>query len=108
VHNYLDFLHYGQKFAINGRYLIPIAIPIALLLALAYRQFLINKHLTKSIAVIAVILVFLQGGGVLTYLVYSNKYWYWPNKTITAVNTQTQSIIKPLIIIKEPIATLKI
>ncbi len=103
VRNYADFLHVGQKIAINGRYLFPVILPAMLLVALAYRQALAQKHHLK-IGVLAVVLIlFLQGGGALTYIVVSDSHWYWPNRTVISLNRSAQKVIRPFIIAKKPV-----
>jgi len=47
LRNYQDYVHLGAKVAINGRYLFPIILPLMILVALAYRQMLAEKHHLK-------------------------------------------------------------
>jgi hypothetical protein len=103
LRNYHDFIHYGQKLAINGRYLFPIALPAMLLIALAYRQLFADKHHLKLGLMIVVFVLFLQGGGALTYIAVSNQNWYWPNQTVIGMNRLAQQVVKPLIFIKTPL-----
>lgn len=103
VRNYGDYVHVGQKIAINGRYLFPVALPAMLLIALAYRQLFRERHHLK-IGIAAVVLVlFLQGGGAFTYIVSSNSHWYWQNKAVVQLNQAAQQVVKPLIVIKTPL-----
>jgi hypothetical protein len=103
LRNYADYLHVGQKIAINGRYLLPIALPAMLLIALAYRQLLLNRDHLKLGLVAAVFVLFLQGGGVVSYITASNKNWYWHNPTVTHLNVVAQHVISPFMITKTPI-----
>lgn len=105
LRNYADFLHVGQKIAINGRYLFPVALPAMLLVALAYRQALAHKQNFKAGLMVVVLLLFLQGGGALTYIVVSDSHWYWPNRTVISLNKTVQRIVRPLIIAKRPVKT---
>ena len=52
---------------------------------------------------LVVFILFLQGGGDLTYINDSNSNWYWPNRTVIDMNHAAQDIVKPLIIIKTPL-----
>jgi hypothetical protein len=106
LRNYQDYMHVGQKIAINGRYLFPIALPAMLLIALAYRQLFAQKHHLKLGLMIVVFVLFLQGGGALTYIAVSNSDWYWQNKAVINMNRAAQVVIKPLIIIKTPLKSL--
>lgn len=103
LRNYADFLHVGQKIAINGRYLFPVALPAMLLIALAYRQAFAQKHHLKMGLMVVVFLLFLQGGGALTYIVVSDSHWYWPNRTIVSINSAAKHLVRPLIIAKKPV-----
>ncbi|HXR49668.1 MAG TPA: hypothetical protein VN778_01425, partial [Verrucomicrobiae bacterium] len=57
----------------------------------------------KAALLMAVFILFLQGGGVLTYITDSNQAWYWQNRTIVSLNKVAQQVVKPLIIIKTPL-----
>jgi hypothetical protein len=106
IRNYHDYLDIGQKIAINGRYLFPIALPIMLMIALAYRQAFAQKHHLRTGLLIVVFLLFLQGGGALTYIAASNSHWYWQNQTIVGMNRAVQRVVRPLIIVKTPVKEL--
>lgn len=103
LRNYQDFVHVGQKIAINGRYLFPVALPAMLLIALAYRELLARKHHLKLGLAVVVFVLFLQGGGALTYIAASNSNWYWQNRTVLSMNKAAQQVVKPLIVIKTPL-----
>lgn len=106
LRNYADFIHVGEKIAINGRYVFPIALPAMLLIALAYRQALAQRHRLRIGLLVAVLVLFLQGGGALTYITLSDSSWYWQNRTIISMNRAAQRVIKPFIIIKAPVKEL--
>jgi hypothetical protein len=73
-------------------------LPIILSLALVFQKLLSHKPAAKTVLLIIVFLLFLQGGGAITFIDASNSNWYWPNdKTVIDVNKQAQKIIKPLI-----------
>ncbi|HVI60611.1 MAG TPA: hypothetical protein VM535_00460, partial [Candidatus Saccharimonadales bacterium] len=101
--NYQDYLHVGQKIAINGRYLFPIALPAMLLIALAYRQLFAHKHHLKLGLMLVVLVMFLQGGGALTYIAVSNNDWYWHNRAVFGMNRGLQRVVKPMILLKTPL-----
>ncbi len=103
LRNYQDFVHLGVKVAINGRYLFPVALPCMIILALAFRQLFGHRLQLKAAFLVGVFVLFLQGGGALTYITASNPAWYWQNRTITGLNKVAQQIVKPLIIVKTPL-----
>lgn len=100
--NFTDYLKFKTLLAINGRYLILVLPFLFAFLAMAYSAF-INRIARRRAAtykvglVVVVLLLSLQGGGVLTYIIRSDKGWYWPNQTVTNVNTSVKKAISPLI-----------
>lgn len=101
--NYQDFVRLGEKVAINGRYLFPVILPLMLLVGVAYNK-LLSGRVAFKIGLFGIVLVlFLQGGGALSYITSSNPGWYWPNSTIIDANEGAQTIIKPLIFVETPI-----
>jgi hypothetical protein len=97
--NYHDYLQLGQMVAINGRYLLPITIPIIFTLGLCYKKFFNKKQGLTAGAVIIVLLCLLQGGGVISFIHASDANWYWPNNQLVLnINSGAQKVIKPFII----------
>lgn len=93
----------GQPVAINGRYLIPVLPLVAALfgrgisIAIAHAPKLPALRVKVVAAYIALIL-FLYGGGVLTFILRSEDSWYWPSVTVEEINHTAQDILHPLII----------
>jgi hypothetical protein len=94
-----QYLDTGQPVAINGRYLLPVLFPVAILmgrglqLALAHRPVWIKPAL-----VVFAVVLFLQGGGVMTFILRSDASWDWHNSTIIRVNNDARRILAPPII----------
>lgn len=105
LRNYQDYVHLGEKVAINGRYLFPVILPLMILVALAYRRFLTDKNHLKVGLLMAVFVLFLQGGGALSYISNSNGSWYWQNKVVKRLNEDAQLVVRPLIVFKTPLAS---
>ena len=105
LRNYQDYVHLGEKVAINGRYLFPVVLPLMILVALAYRRLLADKHHLKVGLLMAVFVLFLQGGGALSYINSSNGSWYWQNTVVRRINEDAQFVVKPLIVFKNPLAS---
>ncbi len=102
INNDRDYLHTGIKVGINGRYLLPI-VPLCLFVLLLGYQQLLKGRSSLRLGVFAIaFLLFLQGGGALTYLVYSNSAWYWQKPAIVRLNRNIQHVVKPLVILKSP------
>jgi hypothetical protein len=90
----------GVAVAINGRYLLPVLLPMA---AVAGRALGIGLSSVKQIrmkpylAALA-ILLFLQGGGVFTFILRSDDSWYWPNQFVKNMNHGARSMLSPVIV----------
>ncbi|MEK7152315.1 MAG: hypothetical protein AAB834_00055, partial [Patescibacteria group bacterium] len=83
---------------INGRYLLPILLLLAVVMgrgfSLAFRKLPDIKPLLAGSA----ILLFLYGGGVLTFILRSDASWYWPNHAVNTVNDTARKVFAPVII----------
>lgn len=86
VDEYTQFLETGHPVAINGRYLIPVLLPLAAILGVGASYCLRNKAVLKPYVAGAVLLLFLHGGGVLTFISRSDASWNWPNQAVIKVN----------------------
>ena len=101
--NYTDYLTLGQLVAINGRYFIPL-LPIVFVfigLAAGYAINRLTKRFgapTKTILASLIFILMLQGGGLLTFFVHSEKGWYWQDPTVIQVNEAAHNLISPLIL----------
>ena len=82
----------------NGRYLIPILLLGAIVAGHGINKLLTNHKLIKYGLTLIVILFFLQGGGILTFISRSNSDWLWNNQTIKKINKTAKHITKPIIV----------
>jgi len=102
--NYSDYLKYDAFLAINGRYLIPILPFVFAMMASAYGIFIRGKSVAgrtvqiKFGLVAILLLLTLQGGGVLTYAVRSDPDWYWPNSFARSLGQGLEDAASPFII----------
>lgn len=101
--NYTDYLKYGERVAINGRYFIPLLPFIFVFLGLVYGRFFTatfkqRAEQYKLILSIIVLMLMLQGGGILTYLVESNANWYWHNDAVVAFNLAAKKIVSLFVV----------
>ncbi|HEX7963054.1 MAG TPA: hypothetical protein VF466_00540, partial [Candidatus Saccharimonadales bacterium] len=98
VNSYQDYRATAQPVAINGRYLLVVLFPlIAVLgrsLAIALRRW---RALRVWLAAAAMVL-FLQGGGVFSFILRSNETWYWPNRAVAHANNAARKVLDPLIV----------
>jgi hypothetical protein len=90
----------AEPVAINGRYLLPIlpllAIIVGKAFALTYARF--DVSYLKPFTAAVVLLCFLQGGGMLTYLLRADSNWYWQNQTVRDANEAARKAIAPFVI----------
>lgn len=97
IDQYRAFLRTGQPVAINGRYLLPILLPLLLMVGLAYNEWLKDRTEVKLILAIVAIIGLSWGGGALTYILRSNNDWYWPNSHVRSVNQSIQRWLGPIV-----------
>jgi len=99
--NFTDYLHFKTMQAINGRYLILVLPLVFTIFASAYAIFLEKvtpKHASvyKLGITTAVVLLSLQGAGIVTYIVRSDDNWYWQNNIVTNMNLVVKKVLIPL------------
>jgi hypothetical protein len=98
VDDYLQYLYTGEPVAINGRYLLPILLPLAIVIGRALHIALAQWQAAKAFAAGVMIVLFLQGGGVLSFILRSNSAWYWDSGIVNSVNHDARTILSPFII----------
>lgn len=93
--NYSDYLHIGTGTAAQGRYYLPLLIPIFAVVGLAFRHILTRMRY-QAVFLVMCLLLLSQGGGVATYILYSNAKWYWPDnrQTIVSINKTTNKFLR--------------
>lgn len=101
--NLSGFIHLRQMLAINGRYLI-LVLPFAFaLMGAAYgiliRKFAADRQVVtyKAGLAVLVLLLTLQGGGILTFAVRSDTNWYWDNSFSQTLGNGLKNISQPFI-----------
>lgn len=81
--NYTDFVRFGIPVAVQGRYLLPVLLIVMAIGAQAYSIALHKAPEFKAYLLIAILAMSVQGGGLTTYLLRTDKSWYW-NGTASA------------------------
>lgn len=109
--NYSLLVNLGDLVAVNGRYFIPI-FPIMFAIVAISIKVLLDKLRYASVIKVAlasgVLLLFLQGGGVTTFILRSDASWYWQNESVIRVNDATRSVLSPLIYEGDPEVPIRI
>ena len=85
VQNFAMYIHTGEAVAIHGRYLVPIYPILLLVLAIGFRSFIgqwrsirqPNQANYKVVLLIVTLCLFLQGAGIVGWIIRSDPSWYW-------------------------------
>jgi len=100
IQNYLTYVQLHMPYAIQPRYLLTI-VPIAIVMSVAAAGHILKgKRILKCAILVITLILFSQGGGVITHIVRSDNTWYWENSTIYSANDIVRNILKPLVIEK--------
>ncbi|HEX8227097.1 MAG TPA: hypothetical protein VF572_04500 [Candidatus Saccharimonadales bacterium] len=78
VQNFSMYLHTGEAVAIHGRYLVPLYPVLLVVLAIGFARFFDRERLAtyRNLFLVVVLLLFLQGGGIVGWIIYSDASWY--------------------------------
>ena len=95
---YQIYLQTGVLELMNGRYLFPILLPGAAVAIPAVADLTKRVQNRLRYAVVALLLIcFLDGGGIITFVARSNQTWYWHNTAVLRVNDAARDVLDPLI-----------
>lgn len=102
IDGYMQFLYTRQPVAINGRYLIPL-LPLmgavgGRALSVAFRSYASARAWLAALAII----LFLYGGGAMTFILRSDHSWDWQNPIVFWANDTTRAILSPIIVEGKP------
>jgi hypothetical protein len=103
---YLAYVAHGAPAAIRARYLLPVLPILMYFMALAAIN-LFGKY-KKSLFVFACItlLLFTQGGSIVTYSLTTPESLYWQNSKTRAANNDLQRLLHPLVLEGNPFSKL--
>ena len=108
VHNYAAFRSGGQKIGIQGRYAFPVLLILIITALLGYQRLLRNRSSWKPVILGVALLLCIQGGGALTYLVSSHDTWYWQNPWALHSNHVVRPIARFIVIDKTPLTSINL
>lgn len=94
--NYKGYRSNGQVFAIQPRYFL-VFMPFIITYSLQAANLAIRNRAAKVTALVMVLVIFTQGGGILTYIYRSSPAWYWQRRTIIDTNMKIKKVITPAI-----------
>jgi hypothetical protein len=78
----------------NGRYLLSIIPMLAPFFMAAFKIAFENKQRLKYLAALVVLIMFIEGGGLLTFIIRSDSTWYWKNNTVVTVNNTARNLLR--------------
>jgi hypothetical protein len=96
--DYNEFSETGQPVAINGRYLLVVLLPLLAVFGQAYSSALRLWPVLRIWIAGIIVVLFLQGGGVFSFILRSDVNWDWPSTPVVRVNNAARDILRPFII----------
>lgn len=98
IFNYAFYIKYGQAYAIQGRYIVPMLLPLILLFGTAI--FEITKKSTLKwmrYFLVCLVILYVLSGGVVGWIIKSNDNWYWNNAVVFDFNRGAKNVLKAVI-----------
>lgn len=98
IKGFVTYTHTSVRENMNGRYLLavlPLLIPA---LVSASQLALSRKEKLRQYLMLFIVVMFLEGGGTLTFIVRSNKSWDWHSPTVVRANNAARDVTHYLII----------
>lgn len=98
IDGYAQYRYTNELVNMNGRYLLPILLPAAAIAGRAFSLALRHAPVRKVALSVLVVVLFLQGGGFLTFITRSDPSWDWPNSLVVKANDAARKITKPVLV----------
>ncbi len=95
---YKTYQYTGVLELMNGRYLVPIILLAAGTSLILLTKVFKNYRKFKIFVAIVVIILFVQGGGVLTFISRNDSDWIWSNPTVKKINKTAKKISNHLVV----------
>ena len=95
---YITYKYTAVLENMNGRYLIPILMLAAVIFGEAISWSFKKSQKRKAILAVVALVLFLEGGGLLTFIARSDPSWDQENKTIVKINNIARKVIKPVVV----------
>ena len=98
LEGYLQYRYTHVLVLMNGRYLLPILLPVAAIGGAAMAKTLRHRPTLKVLLATVAIVMFIQGGGVMTFILRSDSTWDWPNTTVVKANNAARDVLKTVVL----------
>jgi hypothetical protein len=92
---YSSYRDTAQPVAINGRYLLPVLLPLMAIFGMALSKLLRKDKLRLAFSVLAILGIF-AGGGVFTTILRSDDGWLWNNSVVLHSDHAAKKVLAPL------------
>ncbi|HRF28123.1 MAG TPA: hypothetical protein PL051_00570 [Candidatus Saccharibacteria bacterium] len=97
VVNAIGYYRLHAAYANQPRYILSL-LPIYLTMAVVAVSYLTRYSRTLRWSIFAVVLIlFTQGGGLVTHIVRSDSSWYWNSPAVRQINTSARGALTPLV-----------
>jgi len=94
---YMQYKYTHVLVLMNGRYVLPVIFLMAAVIGSALTSFFKNIPKLKLLAATVILLLFLEGGGLLTFVVRSDASWDWPSSFVVKMNNDARKVIWPVV-----------
>ena len=98
IQGYSSYRYTGILENMNGRYLLPVILLMAAIFGRAIALALRQATTAKALISVFVLILFLQGGGFITFITRSDDTWYFQNQVVTKANNDARKIINPVVL----------
>lgn len=95
---YLSYVHNGLVTATRTRYLLPILPIFIYFVALAFYRLFGKFKLLTLLALLGVLMLFTQGGSIVTYSLTTPNNLYWQTTENKTINTDIQNVLHPFVV----------
>ncbi len=96
--NYKTYIHLADPVAITSRYLLPIFPIFMYFTAVAIKKSFVYYPKSLILAILLIVILFTQGGGISTFILEANKSYYFNNPIIKEVNEPLHTTINKIVI----------
>jgi hypothetical protein len=87
--------HYA--YAVQPRYLLSVVPVMFVMVVAAAAKLLSNRPRLKLTSLLVALLMFTQGGGVITHILRSDDSWYWQNGAVLKANHAAKKLLQPMV-----------
>lgn len=98
IQGYVTYRYTHVLENMNGRYLLPVIIISAAILGQAISLSLKRFTYQRLMIVLVIMILFLDGGGLFSFIIRSNSSWDIDNKNVIAINNEARKIAERVIL----------